>query len=70
MGMAGQRHAPEGYSPTKSQVPILLVASWAPGPVWTDAENVAPTGFRSMDRAACSDSLYGLRLIIFRTWDN
>ena len=24
-------------------VPIVQEAGWAPGPVWTDAENVAPT---------------------------
>ena len=29
-----------------------------PGPVWTRAENVAPTGIRSLDRSARSDSLY------------
>jgi hypothetical protein len=25
-------------------------AGWAPGPVWTGAENLAPTGIRSPDR--------------------
>jgi hypothetical protein len=27
---------------------------WAPGPVWTDAENLSVTGFRSPDRPARS----------------
>jgi hypothetical protein len=32
----------------------------APGPVWTGAENLAPTGIRSPDRPARSQSLYRL----------
>jgi hypothetical protein len=28
-----------------------------PGPVWTDAGNLAPTGIRSPDRHALSDSV-------------
>ena len=35
-------------------------AGWAPGPVWTGAENLAPNGFRSPDRLARSESLYWL----------
>ena len=30
------------------------------GPVWTGAENLAPTGIRSPDRPACSQSLHPL----------
>ena len=33
---------------------------WAPGSVWTGAENVATTGTRSPDRPARSGSLYQL----------
>jgi len=33
-------------------------AWWAPGPVWTGAENLAPNGIRSPDRPARSHSLY------------
>jgi len=33
-------------------------AGWAPGPVWTGAENLAPSGIRSPDRPARSKSLY------------
>jgi hypothetical protein len=35
-------------------------ARWGPGPVWTDAENFAPTGIQSPDRPARSQSLYRL----------
>ena len=31
---------------------------WAPGPVWTGAENLASTGIRSPDRPARSEPLY------------
>jgi len=36
-------------------------AGWAPGAVWTGAENIASTGIRSPDRPARSESLYRLR---------
>jgi hypothetical protein len=45
----------------RNQVPILQEAWWAPWPVWTDAENLAPTGIRSPDRSGRSESLYWLR---------
>ena len=35
------------FTPRKDPVPILQEARWAPGPVWTGAENLAPTGIRS-----------------------
>ena len=44
----------------KDPVPIVQEAGWAPGPVWTGAENLAPTGIRSPDRPARSQSLYRL----------
>jgi hypothetical protein len=49
------------FTPGKEPVPIVQEAGWAPGPVWTGAENLAPTGIRSPDHPACSQSLYGLR---------
>jgi hypothetical protein len=61
MGVGGQRHAPAAFTPEKEPVPILQEAEWAPGPVWTGAENIAPTGIRSSDRPARSESLYRLR---------
>ena len=39
---------------------IVQEAGWAPGPVWTGTENLAPTGIRSPDRPARSLSLYQL----------
>jgi len=35
------------FTPGKDPVPILQEAGWAPGPVWTGAENIAPTGIPS-----------------------
>ena len=59
--MRGQRHAPAAfYPPGKDPVPIVQEAGWALGPVWTGAENLAPTGIRSPDRPARSQSLYRL----------
>jgi hypothetical protein len=43
--------------PGKDPVPIAQEAGWAPGPVWTGAENLAPTGIRSPDRPVRSQSL-------------
>jgi len=32
------------FTPGKDPVSIVLEAGWAPGPVWTGAKNLAPTG--------------------------
>ena len=48
------------FTPGKDSVPIVQEAGWASGPVWTGAENLAPTGIRSLDRPARSQSLYWL----------
>ena len=48
------------FTPGKDPVSIVQEAEWAPGPVWTGAENLAPTGIRSPDRPARSQSLYRL----------
>jgi hypothetical protein len=47
-------------TPQKDLVPIVQEAGWAPGSVWTGAENLAPTGIRSPDRPSRSQSLYRL----------
>ena len=44
MRVGGQRHAPAALPPGMT---IVQEAGWAPGPVWTGAENLAPTGIRS-----------------------
>jgi hypothetical protein len=59
-GVRGQRHAPAAIYPGKNPVPIVQEAGWAPGPVWTGAENLAPTGIRSPDRPARTQLLYRL----------
>ena len=46
--------------PGKDAVPIVQEAGWAPGPVWTVAENLAPTGIRSPSRPARGEWLYRL----------
>jgi hypothetical protein len=46
------------FTPGKDPVPIVQEAGWAPGPVWTGAENLVPTGIQSPDCPACSQSLY------------
>jgi len=48
------------FTPEKNQVPIVQKAGWALGPVWTGAENLAPTGIRFPDRPVRSQSLYRL----------
>jgi hypothetical protein len=48
------------FTPGKEPVPIVQTAGWFPGPVLTSAENLAPTGIRSPDRAARSESAYRL----------
>ena len=53
--MRGQRHAPAAIYPREGP------GTHCTGPVWTGAENLAPTGIRSLDRPARSQSLYRLR---------
>jgi len=35
------------FTPGKDPIPIVQEAGWAPGPLWTGAENLIPTGIRS-----------------------
>jgi hypothetical protein len=58
MRISGQRHAPAALPREKYKVPIAQEAGWAPGPVSTGAENIAPTGIRFQDHPARSESLY------------
>jgi hypothetical protein len=53
MGMVGHRHAPAALTRERE-------AGWVPEPVWTGAENLAPTGVCSPDLPARSKSLYRL----------
>ena len=56
MEVSGQSQTPAILRPASNE----LKAGWAPGPVWTGAENLAPTGIRFPDRPARSESLYRL----------
>jgi len=60
MGVGGQPHATTASTPGKDPVPIVQEARWAPEPVWTGAENLAPIGIWSPDRPARRQSLYRL----------
>jgi hypothetical protein len=44
----------------KHPVPTVQEAGRAPGPIWTGAGSLAPTGIRSPDRPASNQSLYRL----------
>ena len=48
MGVVGERHAPATLPPPPGKDPVSIVqeAGWAPGSVWTGAENFAATGIR------------------------
>jgi hypothetical protein len=48
------------FIPGNDPVPIVQETGWTPGPVWTCAENLTPTGIRSPDRPVRSESLYRL----------
>ena len=47
----------------KNPVPTAQEVGWAPGSVWTGAENLAPTRIRFPDRPARSQLLYRLRYL-------
>ena len=53
---------PGRFTPGKDPVPSLLEAVWAPGPVWSGAENLTSTGIRFPDRPACSGGYPGPHL--------
>jgi hypothetical protein len=53
------------FTPRKDPAPIIQKAGWAPGPTWTGAENLIPTGIWSPDRPARSQLLYQLSYLAF-----
>ena len=57
----GSTPRPGRLYPGEDPVPTVQEAGWAPGLVWTSAENLAPAGIRSPDRPTRSQSLYRLR---------
>ena len=42
MGLGGAAPRSGSFTPGKYPVPIVQEAGWAPGPVWTGVENLAP----------------------------
>jgi hypothetical protein len=53
---------PRPFNPWETDpVPTVQEAGMRPGPVWTGAENLIPTGIRSADCPAHKGSLYRLR---------
>jgi hypothetical protein len=58
MGVGVQRQDWPPYPRERDPLPIIQEAGWAPGPVCTGVENLAPTGIRSSDRPARSEALY------------
>jgi hypothetical protein len=48
------------FTPGKDPILIVQEGGWAPGQVWIGAENLTPTGIRSPDRQARSQSPYRL----------
>jgi hypothetical protein len=49
---------PYKFSLEIDPVPIIRKDMWAAGPVWTGAENLAPTSIRCPQRPALCESLY------------
>jgi len=49
------------YPRESDPVRTVQEAGWAPGPVWTGAENIAHTGIRSPERPARKESVHRLR---------
>jgi hypothetical protein len=60
-GGEGSASRPSRFITGKDPVPIVREAAWAPGPVWTGAENLAFNSIQFPDRPARSQSLYRLR---------
>ena len=51
---------PACFNPWKVMVPIVQEAGWAPGTLWTCAEDLAPTRIRSPDRPTCPYTDYAI----------
>jgi len=65
MGVGGQHHAPAALTLGKRPGTHCIGGWWAPGPVWTVAENLAPpTGIQSPDLPARSECIIYYTLTI------
>ena len=56
MGLGGESHASAALPPGNRPGTTVQEAGWTPGLVWTDTEYLAPTGIRSPDSPARSES--------------
>jgi hypothetical protein len=61
MEVGDQRHAPAALPPGKRPGTHCIEGWVGSGPVWTGAENLAPTGILFPDYLARGESLYRLR---------
>ena len=61
MGWVENATARPLYPRERDPIPVIQKDEWAPEAVRAGAENLAPTGIRSPDRPARSESLYRLR---------
>ena len=52
---------PGPFTPGSDPVPIVQQGGWAPRPVWTAAQNLAPSSFRTPDLQTHNESLYHRR---------
>jgi hypothetical protein len=64
MWVGGQPYAQAALPPGIIRYP-LYEAGWAAGPVWTDAENLAPTDIRSPD---CSSHKIKITELLLWKW--
>jgi hypothetical protein len=60
MVVGGKRNVPACLPTGRDPVPIAQEAGWAPGPIWTGAENIVSTGILSPHRPAHCKLLYRL----------
>jgi hypothetical protein len=53
-------NALSGAALPRGKDPVIIIeeAGWAPGPAWTEVENLDPAGFLSSDLPDCIQSLY------------
>jgi len=54
------------FTPGKDSVPIVQEVGWAPGPVWTSAKNLAPTGIRCVQPVASHYTDWATRSTVLR----
>jgi len=58
--MGGLRHPPSALPRERDPVFIVMDARWVLRPIWTGAQNLAPTGITSLNLLPRSELLYGL----------